>query len=192
MPVKTVIVGIKINRLTAIKEEGKDKRGRKRFLWKCDCGVEKIIYVSAVVSNNTKSCGCYTKEAARKRRISENHSEITAIILGYKRHAKSRGIRFNLKRNEVESIIRKNCTYCGIAPSNKMKTKNSIGDGMFFSGIDRVNNNKNYTIDNSVPCCKVCNHAKAKMTIKEFLKWASSVHAQCLNNKNITPQLELF
>lgn len=45
---------IRYGKLTAIKYMGKSK-----WLCKCDCGNEKIIYGGHLESGHTKSCGCY-------------------------------------------------------------------------------------------------------------------------------------
>lgn len=55
------IVGEKFGRLTAIKRIYDGKR-HINYLFKCDCGNEKIISKEAVVLGLTKSCGCITKE----------------------------------------------------------------------------------------------------------------------------------
>ena len=90
--------GDKYNRLTVLKFSNSDKRRRKWYLEKCSCGNEKTIIGSAMISGNTKSCGCLAKEIKQSRRISTHHSEITAIILGYKRHAEERGYKWALSR----------------------------------------------------------------------------------------------
>ena len=167
--------GEKFNRLTILKFLHSDKRWRKWYRVRCDCGKEKTIMGSAMVSGNTKSCGCLAKEIKQSKRISKNHSDITAIILGYKRHAERRGFKWLLSRTFVEKLIKKNCFYCGSNPSNLKKTKNSIGNGLLYSGIDRIDSNKDYTEDNIVACCRVCNDAKSNMSIKEFKKWAIKI-----------------
>jgi 5-methylcytosine-specific restriction endonuclease McrA len=164
--------GEKINRLTAIKLDHIGNHNRSYFLFQCECGVKKVILGSLVRSGNTKSCGCLSQELKKGKRISDNHSEITAIILGYKRHAEDRGFLWLLSRQFVKNIINKNCFYCGSFPSNTKKTKNSIGDGLKYSGIDRVDSKKNYTEDNVVPCCSVCNYAKSNMSLEQFRLWS--------------------
>lgn len=165
-------MGERFNRLTIIRYSHSDKRWRKWYLTKCDCGKEKIIMGSAMTSGNTKSCGCLSNEVKKAKRISNNHSEITAIILGYKRHAEDRGFKWLLTREQVNNIIKMNCHYCGSIPNNIKKTKNSAGVGLNYSGIDRVNSKDDYTLKNCVPCCKICNYAKSNMTVDEFRKWA--------------------
>lgn len=54
--------GEKYNRLSAIREVIKTHKQHRRYLWKCDCGIEKEIDLIAVKRGNTKSCGCLLKE----------------------------------------------------------------------------------------------------------------------------------
>ena len=169
---KELIKGEKYNRLSIISFSHSDSRYRKFYNVKCDCGKEKKIMGSAMISGNTKSCGCLSKQIKNNRRISENHSELTAIILNYKRHAEKRNFKWDLTRDDVDLIIKLECVYCGSKPSNIKKTKNSIGNGLMYSGIDRVNNNLNYTKNNCVPCCKICNYAKSNMSVIDFKEWA--------------------
>ena len=53
----------------------------------------------------------------------------------------------------TEKIL-KPCVYCG--DSGKV-------------GLDRINNEKGYTEENSAPCCKTCNFMKKAMTKEEFI-----------------------
>ena len=50
--------GDKYGILTAIKFHHKNENSIKFWLFKCDCGKEKIIYVAGVKNGRTKSCGC--------------------------------------------------------------------------------------------------------------------------------------
>lgn len=165
-----------INYLTIVSLSHIDERGRKFYNVKCKCGVKKVLNGALIKSGNTKSCGCYGKEQRKAKRISEHHCEVSAIIFQYKRHAKSRGFTFDLSRDFVESIVSKNCYYCGVEPSNFMKTKNSIV-GLPFNGIDRVDSTKDYKDNNVVPCCRMCNNAKSNYTVSQFKKWALRLSA---------------
>ena len=55
----------KINFLT-LKEKTKNKNGKWFAIFKCDCGVEKEIRISAVKSQDTKSCGCHRRKQCKK------------------------------------------------------------------------------------------------------------------------------
>ena len=56
------LTGMKFNRLTVIKENGRDKHGKVRWLCKCECGNEITVDGASLTSGNTKSCGCFKKE----------------------------------------------------------------------------------------------------------------------------------
>ena len=40
-----------------------------------------------------------------------------------------------------------------------------------YSGIDRVDSNIGYEINNVVSCCNICNRAKSNMKLDEFNEW---------------------
>lgn len=162
--------GSKYNYLTIISFSHKDEKGRKYYLFKCDCGIEKIIHGSAVVSGNTKSCGCYGKEVRKNKRLPNDQGVITQIILGYKRHAERRKFKWELSFQQVSNLIQQPCHYCGEEKTNCKITKN-FKEGYNYNGIDRVNSSKNYTVDNVVACCKICNYAKSNLSQKEFILW---------------------
>jgi len=170
MKKNSIQIGDKFYKLEVISLSHIDDKHRRFYLFKCDCGNKKIIHGSAVVSGNTKSCGCYKAESYKKRRIPNNHGEVTAIIAGYLRHANSRGKEWCLSRSFVENIIKENCFYCGSPPSNLKKTKNSI-DGLKYNGIDRIDNNIGYVEENCVACCQQCNLSKRDLNIEEFKTW---------------------
>ena len=76
------------------------------------------------------------------------------------------------------------CHYCGIKSSKKLEDRaNEKSDGKLLSstivdcnGIDRLDSNLGYTLENCVPCCKYCNIAKNTMLVDEFLLWVGRVY----------------
>ena len=60
--------GQKFNRLTVLGYSHSDRRWRKFYKAKCDCGNKKIIMGSAMTSGNTKSCGCLSFEVKKRKR----------------------------------------------------------------------------------------------------------------------------
>lgn len=54
----TNISGKKFGKLTAIKPNGKNKKGQILWLCKCDCGSDYITSASNMLCGNTTSCGC--------------------------------------------------------------------------------------------------------------------------------------
>ena len=167
--------GTKINRLTILGLHHKDKRWRRFYNCKCDCGNEKVIQGSLILSGNTKSCGCLGKEVRKTLfRLPNNKGVINHLILQYKRHAKNRGLIFELSYDEFAGLIQKPCHYCGLPPSNNKITKNC--KGFLYSGIDRVDPMKGYISDNVIPCCNMCNKAKRDFTTQIFFEWINRVY----------------
>lgn len=68
--------GQRYTRLIAIEYYDKDKAGRARWRWKCDCGNEHIATAHDVRSQDVKSCGCLKRDATIKRnRESATHKK---------------------------------------------------------------------------------------------------------------------
>jgi 5-methylcytosine-specific restriction endonuclease McrA len=91
-----------------------------------------------------------------------------AIIGQYKRNAKKRGQNYELTEKQFAEITKKDCHYCGAKPNNVTKHSIQSFGKYIYNGIDRINSNKGYTIENIVPCCKLCNQAKNDLTLQEF------------------------
>ena len=169
-------VGDKINRLTVIKHDHTGKHYRSYYLFRCDCGTEKVILGSGVVSGNIKSCGCLSAEVKKARRLPGNRGVINHLILQYKRHARNRNLSFRLSYTLFSELIRGNCAYCGDPPNNVKITKN-CKEGFVYSGIDRVDPNRGYSSGNVVSCCSLCNRAKNNLSLEQFKVWAKKLDA---------------
>lgn len=76
-----------------------------------------------------------------------------------RRSRKKRGIKMLLKFEEFSEIINKPCIYCG----------------KISRGVDRIDSSKSYTIENSVPCCKICNQMKNDMEERDFISHIKSI-----------------
>ena len=167
------ITGQKFGRLTVIKRIYPNTKFRLiNWLCKCDCGKEKIVKGTDLRSGNTKSCGCLKLELARGP---YGRSSLRALIKSYKRHAKDRSLKFELTEGQFSEITKKDCHYCGAEPNNISKRKRSYGHYV-YNGIDRVDNNKGYILNNVVPCCKICNHYKSDLSSSKFLSWIEKVY----------------
>lgn len=60
------ITGQKFGRLTAL-EARREKHKKTKWLCRCECGVEKLVYLNLLIAGYTRSCGCLQKEEASKR-----------------------------------------------------------------------------------------------------------------------------
>ncbi|MBA7528571.1 hypothetical protein ES705_20758 [subsurface metagenome] len=172
------LIGKKFGRLTAIKKVGSTKWGSINWLCKCECGKEKIIDGRHLRDGNTRSCGCLGKETmeanfvrmVKKRKLEPGLANMRRIILNYKTNAKNRGLKYKLTEEQFKKITQKDCYYCGAKPNNISKQNRYTGS-YIYNGLDRIDNAKGYTINNVVPCCKICNIAKHNLTLQEYQNW---------------------
>lgn len=72
-------------------------------------------------------------------------------------------------------MVKGNCHYCGIEPLQISKSQSNTGN-YIYNGIDRIDNNLGYIIENCVSCCGRCNKIKDKMTSKEFLNHIEKIY----------------
>ena len=175
------VIGQKFGRLLVIefietRKASNSKNAVKTSIWKClcDCGNFVEIPLNRLVSGNTKSCGCIWKE---KMRLPFGRGAFNSLLDRYKRQAQKRGYSFELSEIEFKNLVNKNCYYCGKEPQQKSKPVGSFGLYV-YNGIDRLDNTKDYTIDNVITCCRRCNRAKDTMSCKEFFEWITNINLQ--------------
>jgi hypothetical protein len=76
---------------------------------------------------------------------------------------------------QYKALIVRNCAYCDTPPLNM--TKFRARDNFAYNGVDRVDNTRGYTPDNLVPCCKLCNQFKSKLSADAFIEHAEKIVA---------------
>jgi len=106
------------------------------------------------------------------KKLPEGVAALNRLFYYYKKDAKRKGRKFELTREQFERLTKLNCFYCGSLPSSSMLyevIEKKLNGDYIYNGIDRIDNNKDYTIDNVVACCKKCNFMKGKMEINEFI-----------------------
>lgn len=173
--------GMRNGMLVAIENLGyvRTATGRPYSTWlfKCDCGNEKVLCPADVFKKRankpqvkgTMSCGCQTKQFMSDAKMRpDGEAGLTALYSSYKLScAEQRGYNFELTIEEFRHLTGSNCFYCNKEPQQKKKSKYSQ---YLYNGIDRVDNTKGYTLDNTVSCCMDCNSKKAGVTIEIALK----------------------
>jgi len=65
------LTGHKFGRLVVIKRAENSKTGQTRWLCRCDCGNEKIVWATALKNGNTQSCGCLAREKSSERYLQD-------------------------------------------------------------------------------------------------------------------------
>ena len=176
--------GKKIGMLTVIKEvpsrlKGKNKF-RARFLCQCECGTLKEVDGANLRAGDTISCGCYRK-LIRKQVMREYHARKNPYSVenryynGYKSDTKRNNRKFNISFKKFMEMIQLKCHYCGSKPNLKIFNK---GKSRFkiVNGIDRINSNKGYLINNIITCCSKCNLMKNVFSVNDFLSHVDKIY----------------
>ncbi len=159
------LTGQKFGKLTAVKFTGSNKYGYQ-WLCECECGNSKIVSIARLHSGRTTDCGC------RPGGLEKGVSAFRRIYYRYISGAKKRGLEFLITEAQFRELTKRNCHYCGCKPAqvNGEDRVNSRSHGAYiYNGIDRVDSNKGYAVDNCVPCCGTCNYMKRALSKDEFL-----------------------
>lgn len=170
----TDIAGQKFGKLVALypvqSHELPNEAKRHRWMTRCECGRERVVWLEHLKSGHTRSCGCLR---GRPRTGAKGTPNIRSIVLErYKFQAKQRGYVWGLTPDEFYSITQQPCHYCGLPPSN---VTNKRGGKYVYSGIDRKDNGQGYVAGNSVPCCRICNKFKSSLPYEEFIAYLDRV-----------------
>ncbi len=101
-------------------------------------------------------------------------SPCLTIYNNYKRNARRLKRSFEISFEQFKGLVSASCSYCGDAPSSVLK-KAGARYGIVYNGLDRVDNDRGYVLDNVVTACKFCNFAKSQWTLDEFLAWLKRI-----------------
>ena len=173
----TNLVGQKFGRLLVDKRAGSNERGEALWLGKCECGNDVIVSGLTLRRGSTKSCGCLRKERARGLNLlPQGTAAFNVMVSGMKRNAKTRGYNWQLTDEQVRSLTKQPCDYCGAGPSQRAFSTSKMAGDYVHGGIDRVDNEKGYTADNVVPCCSACNFMKRTMTLEKFKEQVAAIY----------------
>lgn len=79
------LTGKRFGRLVAI-ERSDSLNGHARWRCKCDCGKECVVHTASLKSGNTRSCGCYKTENAKRlySTVRQNNKRLYAAWNGMK------------------------------------------------------------------------------------------------------------
>jgi hypothetical protein len=141
-----VAVGDRYGRLLVAQREGSTSRGAA--LWKCvcDCGVEKIQRSDQLTNGSSVSCGCYAVELLKARSTTHGKTDSFEFRVWtamrnrcyYDKHPRyarygGRGITICARWGKFENFLK------------------DMGECPFANGsIERVNNDKGYSLSNCV------------------------------------------
>ena len=156
-------VGNRYGRLLVIKRAGSGPDRHAMWLCQCNCGNVVATKGARLRYGKAKSCGCSWKRP-------RGEAAANMLLSQYRRSARNRGHVFDLDTEYFRLLTSSQCYYCGGLPIQTAH-QGKMNGAYTHNGIDRINNKLGYTKENCVPCCKICNHAKATLTADEFITW---------------------
>lgn len=145
------ITGMRFTRLTALRIVGKTMDNRPAWLCRCDCGNEVVVSEHNLKRNNTKSCGCYKRDAQMKAHY--KHGNCCTRLYRVWSNMRSRCDR---KSNDNYEWYGGR----GISYEEKWKDFSSFMKWAMANGyndsleLDRIDTNGNYTPEN----CRFITH----------------------------------
>lgn len=142
------------------------RKQNKRVFWKClcDCGNHHVVDGGELRNGSTKSCGCLKYKPY-------GEAAFNALYYSYKSSSNRRkngNFEFTIEKEKFKELTKKNCYYCGKEPSTIARGDNGE---YVYNGLDRVDNNIGYHLENIVPCCSECNFMKGAKKQEDFLNF---------------------
>ncbi len=146
-----------------ISEFNKNSSRKDKLTCWCKMCMNKYHFIySHGIGKETRREYVLNNRERRKEYIRSLEGKFSA----YKSDAKRRRMKWSLTFEQFSAFWKKNCGYCGGEIKN--------------IGIDRIDNNKGYTLKNAVSCCNWCNIMKNKYTKQEFINQIKKIYLHTL------------
>lgn len=174
------ITGQKFGMLTAKSKICLDdtKKDKTKWLCECECGRTKEVSSYYLRKGLTKSCGNH-KSSFKHPELSLEDKTWRRFYLDFVSKSKRGGKKeWDIDLEYLKQVIKQDCYYCGSKPSNVYKgaTYKSIEyPDIIYQGLDRINSDIGYLINNIVPCCYSCNSSKSNKTQEEFINMCITI-----------------
>lgn len=171
-----------INEIHRIADK-KPERIAKKAEWK-EANYEKIIMycmnhrqrqiddnIDEYLERNAETAKQWRENNPDKVNVN-NKSRLENIKIHYSNYircARYKNLEFEISQENFDKLVKEPCHYCDIIQERG------------FNGIDRLDSNIGYIMDNCVSCCKTCNYMKCSLSVDVFLKRLE--HILTYNNK---------
>ncbi len=166
----------RFGKLTVLKFIGNAPKS-KRTLWlcKCDCGNEKVLRSDCLRSGATKSCGCSNKITGKENRNWKGYGDISgrywSKIIG---EARKRDLKFEIDIEDAWNLFLKQERKCALSDL-EISFKISKRDKLQTASLDRIDSDKDYTLDNIQWLHKRVNIMKMDLKETEFIDFCSKI-----------------
>jgi hypothetical protein len=136
------------------REEGRVKRDTQKYREKKkqEIGIDEFLKQNAQQAREWRAKN--KEHYSRWRKTS-----LGSTLSYYKYCAKTKNIKWNLLDDYALCLFQQPCHYCG-----------EVNLDIKLTGIDRVDNSKDYITSNVVACCKICNMMKKDLDRELFIK----------------------
>ncbi len=180
----TISIGDVFDKWTIIdKVHCEGKTGIKEFKWLCkdekgNSKLAKSHYLSSLLSLEERNKR-FNYEDAPPDNNRHQMGVRKALFREYKDNSKKRNIEFNLNFEQFDILITNNCNYCGSPPMYNPRwyeRMNKNQKHLDTNGIDRIDSNLGYTMDNCVSCCSKCNLMKNVTSKEDFLNQIDKIY----------------
>ena len=155
------ISGHRFGLWTVLKWVGR-RRSHSYWLCQCDCGGQYEIEEKALIRQESKGC-----RKCAKRKPDREQIAFRRFFKSYQSGAKRRGINWELTEEDFKKLTKSNCFYTGLPPLAITKHR---GGSYTYNGIDRIDSESGYCLDNCVPCNTDVNIMKRDMPIGYFIQ----------------------
>ena len=98
----------------------------------------------------------------------------SASYIEYKNRASKKNLDFILSQDEFDALKQEPCYLCGKTSSLQ-----------HLNGVDRLDNNKGYTMDNIKACCFGCNHLKRNYVLEDMLNKFMDIYSFNITHKQV-------
>lgn len=162
------LVGHRFGRWVVLAQTSGGRRGAPTICHcRCDCGTLRDIPYGNLQQDVTRSCGCL-------HRLPEGQAGLNKVIGGYKRSARQRRLEYALTTDQVATLTKQPCYYCGVEPQ-QVRQERSARSRYVYNGLDRLDGALGYVASNVVPACWQCNRSKGTNPQAEFVAWAARI-----------------
>jgi len=164
-------------RLIAIRPHGRNARGKRVWLCRCDCGNTVSIEANLITAKRQKSCGCLHSDNLRKRNTKHGQcgTRLYGIWLGMKRRCNNKNVT-NYKNYGGRGIV-----ICREWNDFAIFRKWSILNGYAHHlTIERQDNDGNYKPSNCcwIPKNKQSKNRRKRMSLPERDKYGKFISGQ--------------
>ncbi len=158
------LTGQKFHKLTVIRFHDIHHKSRR---WECLCDCGKTVFAPAgdLVAGKRISCGCERLTLGNNTKYKYDSKQ---AFTNTKAGALKRGYTFHLTFEQFKTLVNNSCFYCGD----------------LATGLDRVNNDGNYELENLVACCAKCNRMKNVLNQTEFLALIKKIYENRFGEPN--------